>query len=531
MLDILIKNATVIDGSGAPAKEFDVGVKDGRIVLDVIGKRTKEVKDASGLVLCPGFIESHSHGDRSIGEYVPSFSKISQGVTTEITGQCGNTPFPVDPKFYNEFKSISSFASISNTIPFEKFTSFSSFLDFVNKQDLYLNQVFLIGHNTLRASVMGVENRKATPEELDLMKDRLSEAMKSGARGMSSGLIYVPGVYSDEEELVELCKIVKQYDGVYATHMRNEAEKVVEAVEESIRIAEKSGVKLVISHHKVCGKGNWGFSKNTLKLVEEANERGTSVLMDVYPYEACMTSLNICIPPWHFSDGMEELLKKLSDEKWREVIKNEMNSPENKYDNFYKNSGGFKGVFVASAPNTPDAQGMFIPDYANSIKKSDFDAYFDLLIENSGGGNGIFFAMDPLEVERIYMNKHTVVGSDGLPVSMEDKGHPRSWGTFIKTISHYALEKKLLSLEEAINKQTKKTADFWGLKDVGQIAEGLRADLLLLNLDELVDRASYEDSNLRADGLDSVYIAGELVYSQKELTGKKPGRVVKIKNI
>ena len=518
MLDLLFQNATVIDGTGGPSKHMSVGVKDGLIKLDIEEQESHKTIDCRSLVLCPGFIESHSHGDMSIGSEYAALSKISQGITTEIVGQCGDSPFPIDMRFLDELQVIMGFSPDFFSMPYLEFESFSNFLKYANRTKLRINQFYLVGHNTLRTSVMGVENRQATSRELDMMKSRLREAMEAGAAGMSSGLIYVPGIYSEVEELVELCKVIKEYGGVYATHMRNEADEVVGAVEEAITVAEQSGVPLIISHHKICGRENWGKSKETLRLVDEAKKRGVKILMDLYPYEANMTAINVCIPPWHFSNGMPALLEKLADPLWRKKIEKEMKDPNSKYDNFYRNSGGFAGVFIASAPKTPDAEGKSVAEYAKQIGKTDFDAYFDVVLKNEGSGSGIYFAMDPDEVEKIYLHESTVVGSDGLPDAIGDKGHPRAWGSFIKTLRLYVKEKQLLSLEEAIRKQTSLTADFWGLKNVGRIQEDYRADLVLLDMDKLYDNASYTSSNAKADGVHSVYIAGELVYHEKELT-------------
>lgn len=528
MLDLLLINAEVVDGSGEAAKNIQVGVKDGFILLEPQEQEAKKIIDCKGLTLCPGFVESHSHGDMSIGTHHATLSKISQGVTTEIVGQCGQSPFPVDPRFLEELQVVMAFAPDFFNMPFEQFTSFFSFFSYIQEQPLRLNQAYLVGHNTLRTSVMGVENRPATRAELELMKERLKEAMDAGAVGLSSGLIYIPGVYAMHEEIVELCKVIEPYGGVYATHMRNEADHVVEAVQEAISVAEQSGVSLVISHHKICGKSNWGLAKKTLSLVEEANAKGLRVLVDQYPYEANMTALNVCIPPWHFAEGLPKLLEKLSDPLWRKQIEEEMRSRESRYDNFYKNSGGFQGVYVVSSPAVPEAEGKSIADYAMAAGKGEFEAYFDILLANRGGGSAIYFAMDPEEVEEIYLHRSTVVGSDGLPLAMDEKGHPRAWGSFIRPLRLFVREKQLLTFEEAIRKQTSQTADFWGLRNIGRIKEGYQADLVLLDREKLFDRATYQQPNLKADGVHSVYVRGELVYHKQELTGATPGRPLSI---
>ena len=526
MLDLLIKNASVVDGTGVPARICDVGVKDGTITLNT-DCEAKEVIDASGLTLCPGFVESHSHGDMSIGTHHGTMCKVSQGVTTEVGGQCGQSSFPVDKRFLKELNGIMAFNADFANMPTEDFGDFDAYINYTKDLPLAMNMYLLVGHNTLRVSVMGVADRAPTAEEMQLMKDRLKVCMEQGAVGLSSGLIYIPGVYSTTEEVIELCKVIRPYGGVYATHMRNEARNVVESVREAIYIAEQAGVPLVVSHHKVCGRAFWGKSEQTLKLIEEAAQRGLKVMVDQYPYEANQTALNVPIPPQYFAEGLPALVEKLKDPAFREKVAAEMNDPDGGYDNFYLNSGGFSGVFIVSSPNVPEAVGMFVSEYAKTVGKPDMDAYFDLLIANEGGGNGIYFAMDPKEVEKIYCYPRTVVGSDGLCFADSESGHPRAWGTFVKPLARFCLEKHLVSFEEAVKKQTSMTADFWGLKNKGRIAEGYDADLVLLDLANLKDTATWKDSNRKADGIEKVFVSGVCVYENKDLTGQYPGSVLR----
>jgi len=526
MLDILFRGASVVDGSGESARQLDVGVINGRITLDVAGKTAKETVDATGLTLCPGFIDPHSHGDMSIGMDFGAVCKISQGVTTEIGGQCGNTPFPVDMNYWTVLCNTLNSANFKQ-LPAQQFVNFKEYAEYSNSLDLALNMFTLVGHNTLRVSAMGVDNRKPTGAELELMKERLKTAMEQGAMGLSSGLMYTPGAYSDAEELVELCKVIKPYGGIYATHMRDESQGVVESVKESIYVAETAGVPLVISHHKIGGRPNWGKSTETLRLVEEAQARGVKIMLDQYPYEASMTALNVCIPPWHFADGKPALVKKLADPQWRKKIADEMRDPASNYDNNYLNCGGFSGVFISSAPGVPEAEGMMVSEYAEKVGKDPFDAYFDLMVATNATGRGIYFCMDIKEVERIYCHPLTVVGSDGLCAKMVEKAHPRAWGTFVRPLREFVGEKKLISFEQAIRKQTSQAAEFWGLKDRGRIAEGYYADLVLLDRSKLYDRACYQESNQKADGIEAVYVLGQCVYRDKQLTGVYPGRLLR----
>ncbi len=526
MLDLLFQNVAIVDGSGTPAYVGDVGVKDGKITLRTENRAARETVNGTGLTLCPGFIDAHSHGDLSLGTEHAITCKVSQGVTTEIGGQCGYSAFPADPRFPKERREALAVFPDYLAMPHDTFTSLENFAAYASSLALPHNMATLIGHNTLRVSVMGVDDRDPDESEMALMKERLRLAMEQGAMGFSSGLIYIPGAYCKTEELVELCRVIKPYGGVYTTHMRNESRYVAESVKEAIFVAEEAGVPLVISHHKACGRDFWGKSKETLRLVEEAAARGVKILLDQYPYEANMTSLNVCIPPWHFSDGNARLMEKLAAPEWRKIIAEEMQDPDGGYDNFYRNGGGFGGVFIASAPKTPEAEGMTVAEYAAKVGKEPMDAYFDLLLANDGNGNGIYFSMDLQEVESIYLHPHTVVGSDGLCFGLKESSHPRAWGSFIRPLREFAEEKGLLTFEEAVAKQTSRPADFWGLSDRGRIAEGYVADLVLLDRKALYDRADYRHSNEKADGIEAVYVSGICIYRDKALTGAAPGKLI-----
>lgn len=531
MLDLLFKNVSVVDGTGSSTRVADVGVKEGKITFMTRGEAAEEVIDGEGLTLCPGFIDSHSHGDTSIGMDFAMLCKLSQGVTTEVGGQCGLSAFPVDMRFYNEVKGTMESTADFSKIPFEKFSGYKEYEEYAQSILLKNNMMSLVGHNTLRVSVMGVENRPATEDELELMKERLRSCMEAGALGLSSGLIYIPGVYSNTEELVELCKVIKPYGGIYATHMRNEARNVVDSVKESIYIAETAGVPLVISHHKVCGRNFWGQSEETLRLVDEANDRGVTVYMDQYPYEANMTGLKVCIPPQYFSEGIPALVEHMKDPAWREKVAAEMNDPNGGYDNFYLNSGGFTGVFISTSPKVPEAEGMTVAEYAEKVGKDPMDTYFDLLVANECVGEGIYFAMNLAEVEKIYCHPHTMVGSDGLCLNMEEKGHPRAWGTFIRPLTLFCQEKGLVTFEEAIRKQTSLTAEVWGIPNKGRIAEGYDADLVLLDRKALKETATWKDSNQKAEGIKAVYVMGKCAYRDKQMTGECAGRLLTRKRV
>lgn len=524
MLDILFRNITVTDGSGKPSYVGSVGVKDGKITF-AADENAAQIVEGEGLTLCPGFIDAHSHGDMSIGFYPATITKVCQGVTTEVAGMCGDGCFPIDKRFISE---LSVFANMTHDflqMPYETFTDMAGYAAYAATQKLALNTATLIPHNNLRLSVMGVAHRAPTREEMEQMKDRVRKCMEQGALGLSSGLVYIPGVYADVEELVELCKAMAPYGGIYATHMRDQGAGLVESVKESIYVAETAGVPLVISHFKAVGKANWGSSVEARRLINEAADRGVRILLDMYPYEAFMSALSVCIPPWHFADGMDALLERLKEPEFRKQVAAEMNDPNGGYTNGYLNAGGFDGIFITYSPNEPAAEQKTLAEYARSLGKDPMDVCFDLLIANRGVFNGVFFSMDLAEVEDIYKDPRTVVGSDGLCFDVENKGHPRTWSSFVKTLTDY-VDKGLVTFEEAVKKQTYATAQFWGLTGKGLIAEGYDADLVILDRGKLKDLATFADPNRKPAGVEGVYVAGQCVYKDQNLTGIYPGKLL-----
>lgn len=527
--DLFIKNTKIIDGSGTPAFAGGVAAKEGRLfvfppntVVDA-----ENVIDAKGRYTCPGFIDPHSHGDIPLGEEYASLSKISQGITTHQGGMCGFSMFPVNPEYLNLLQE--SLGLLSNTFPEEMstFTSCEAYLNYTDTVRRPENTQFLIGHVTLRVAVMGYADREPTKEELEQMKALLREAMEHGAAGMSSGLVYVPSAYANEDELVELCKIIAEYGGLYTTHMRNEAGDSFRSIQEAISIARKTGVRLIISHHKIQGKANWGMSKETLKMIHDAIDEGIEVSCDQYPYTASMTHLSVCTPPKYFTHGLSGMLEYLKDPVMKEKIKNEMNDPNTPYDNFYLHSGGWEGVFISCSPGYPEAEGKRVAELAKEKGQDPFETFCDIMIANNGVVTAIYFSMSEEDVFRIIQDDLVVVGTDGIIKSMDDKAHPRAFGTFPRAIKYFVKENHLMTLEAMIRKMTSLTAEKINLKTKGLVRDGYDADLVIFDYETINDTADYIHSNALADGIDYVIVAGEVVYHDKKMTGAKPGKTVR----
>lgn len=531
MLDTRIINARIIDGAGTKAYFGTVGIRDGKLVLGRPAEAEEAAQqiDAAGKTLCPGFIDSHSHSDLYIGSDPETISlcKLSQGITTQVGGQCGSSLFPAPlSKKEQMLEYLKGDVNPEQLAAIEAFQSFEGYRNYVRAQQLPGNFAFLAGHSTLRMAVLGYEDRPATKAELKEMKTYLKEAMEHGCFGLSSGLIYVPGVYAPTEELIELCRVIRPYGGIYATHMRSEADHVVDGVKEAIRIAEEAGVPLVISHHKVCGPRNWGASRETLRLVHEAIARGVSVTLDQYPYTASQTGLCQCMSPKYFTDGPKAAAALLKDPAMRAQIRKEMTEVPCSYNSSYQNAGGFDGILILSAPHTPQAVGMTVRQWAEKCGKDPFEAYFDLMEENECEGSGAFSCMQEEEAERIYLDENTVAGTDGLVHKKDGVAHPRAYGAVVRSISQFACKKHLVSLEQAIRKATGLTAERWHLAEKGKIADGYDADLVLLAEDELEDQADFLHPSRLCAGIHKVWVNGEIVLEDGRMTGRYPGKIL-----
>ncbi len=527
MLDRLFQNATLVDGTGTPAYVASIGIQNGKLVLPVApDAQAKETVDAAGLMICPGFIDAHSHGDLALGQEYIRLSKSSQGITTEICGQCGTSLVPVSGQYLDLGKEVMSVGTLYYPPELPTFTSFQPYLDYAAKVPKTTNFKQLVGHSTLRVAVMGPANRAATAQELEQMKELLKDAMEHGAAGLSTGLIYTPSCYATTDEIVELAKVIAPYGGIYASHIRNESYDSLRAVQEVLEVGRRAGVAVCISHHKILGRSNWGLQKKTLKLIEEAVKEGLSVTCDQYPYTCNMTTLGACMPPWHFDEGMAALAEKLKSPALRQKIRGEMESAETPYDNYYLNAGGWGGVLVASSPNNPSAEGKTVEQYANELGQDPFDTYFDLMVVDQNASVAVYSSMCDEDVFEIALAPNTVVGTDGLVRSMTEKGHPRAFATFPHAINYFVKEHHIMSLEEMIRRMTSMPAQRFHLPTKGVLANGMDADILVIDYDRFVDRATYTNSNALTEGLRYVIVNGEVVLKDQALTGAVPGKFI-----
>jgi N-acyl-D-amino-acid deacylase len=521
MLDLVIRGARVIDGTGNAWFRADVGIEDGKITRlgDLSAATTRESLDADDRYLTPGFIDIHTHSDFTLPRYPRAESMIAQGVTTEVTGNCGLTPYPVAPGRLDQLQRYTSF--MGSKLSWE-WRSTGDYLDFLERLPLGHNVVPQVGHGSVRIAAMGFENRQPTAEELTTMQRLVAEALEQGAWGLSSGLIYSPGTYADTAELVALCQVVRRYGGFYSTHLRNEADHLVPAVDEALTIGHEAGVPVQLSHHKVMGERNWGTIETTLGMVDAARAKGADILMDQYPYTGSSTTFTAFLPTWSLGGGVVALLNRLVDPAERKRIRTETeaNKPM-----------GWDKVLVAGARKEENRvyEGMTLVEVGAQRNQEPIDAGLDLLLSEGGPFPIVRFGMSEADVSRVMRHPHVMVASDGYAFSPAEGGkpHPRSYGTFARVLGRYVREEGNLGLEEAIRKMTSLPAGRLGLWDRGLIRPGCTADLVLFRAESVREEATFQDPHRYASGIDRVWVNGAVVWADGRDTGAVAGRVLR----
>lgn len=522
-MDIVIRNATVYDGSGASAYVADVAVKDGKIAaIGEVKERGGEEIDGTGLALAPGFIDAHSHAESQVFAAPQRICKLRQGITAEVAGQCGWSRGPADPGMTEEFRNY--MAASEWGMPERVYGSFRELMDAVAEVRPGAHQISFVGHNILRGSVMGTDDRSPTAEELERMKALLESAMQQGALGMSSGLVYAPGIYSDTEELIELAKVVAKYGGIYTTHVRNEADRLIPAVEEAIRIAKEAQVRMNISHVKVMYDKNRPLLREALRLIEAANAEGCDITFDVYPYAACSAPILSTLPPSYLTHGMDWLAEELGTPEGVARLEKAIMEPTEVWENPLLNAG-FDRDMIATAPATPDAAGKLIHDYAAEKGMSDVEAYAYIIAKNRGDVQDIRFLMNEEDLAMLYRHPLCMPGTDGLYIDDGELSHPRGLATFPRFLGRFIREQKILPREEGIRKITGLPADRYGLKTKGYIREGYDADLVLFDFEKIIDRATYADPFLPNEGIEMVFVGGEAAVVRDVCTGVRNGKV------
>ncbi len=521
--DLIIKNGTVIDGTGIPRQNLDIAIKDDKIAF--IDRHIPENKsytiDATGRIVAPGFIDIHSHSDFLWLIRPESDSKILDGVTTEICGNCGLSAFPLRGKILERrTQGLSKYGIVPT------WQSASEFYNTAERAKTSVNRAFLVGHGNIRACTMEYENREPDPYEFNQMRKDLEEAMEAGTFGMSSGLIYPPGCYALMDEIVEMCKVVASYGGLYATHIRNEGDTLENALSEAIEIAKRSGTKLQVSHLKTSGGKNWHKVKNIKEIIECARDEGVDVTGDRYPYIAAATDLDVILPHWVYEGGVEKQIQRLRDTNTRRRIAKEVSQG---YDD-----AAWDGIMISSVHSGRNKwmEGKTISEIAVHIDKSPVETVFDLLIDEDTRVDIFLFSMCEENLEKILGWDFVFVGSDSsLRVNQgilaEGKPHPRSYGTFSRVLGRFCREKKLIPEEKAIRKMTGLPAQKVGLDRRGLIKERYFADITIFNPGKITDKSTFTEPHQYSEGVEYVIVNGKVTVQNGKHSGTTNGRILR----
>ncbi|MBI5695461.1 MAG: D-aminoacylase [Nitrospirae bacterium] len=521
---ILITNTTVYDGTGSDGYIADILI-DGDRIADIrpgIAAPGARVIDGTGLAAAPGFIDIHAHSEFSMLAEPSAPSKVMQGVTTEVSGNCGLSAAPlIGPAAVAREKDLAEYGIR------ERWSTFDEFFALLEEARPALNFATLCGHGNIRASVMGYEDRRTTEDEFFRMETLLDAAMQAGAFGMSTGLIYPPGVYSDTDELVRLAKVVARHNGIYASHMRSEGANVIESIGEAIRIGREAGLGVQISHLKTAGPPNWDKLASIMQTIEQARYEGVDVTADRYPYTASSTDLDAILPAWSYVGGAAEELKRLKDPEIRARLRAEVleNHPDPEY---------WGRVMIASVVTDKNRhlEGRRLDWAAESRGQEPVDALFDILIEEEVRPQAIYFTMNEGNLREFYRRDWMMVGSDSTARAMsgptrQGKPHPRGFGSFPLVLGKFVREEAVLTLPQAVRKLSSMAADRLGLAGRGYIKVGYYADIILFNPDYVCDKATYEEPYCFPVGIEHVLVNGELAVEHGVQTDARAGRVLR----
>lgn len=528
-VDLLIRGGLVFDGTGAPPVQADVAIRENHVVGvgHFYGIDAASVLDATGCWVCPGFIDVHTHSDMFLLVEPSAQSKIYQGVTTEIIGQCGASTHPLTgsyrlPSDWRD-KGVSSDPSSPGCAETGWKTT-AEYLQRLENARPAVNVVAMVGFNALRASVMGYAQRPADRKEIEAMKNLLTTCIEEGARGLSTGLVYPPGKYATTEEIAGLASVVAEHNGMYMSHMRSESSCLIEALDETIEIGRRSGVRIQVSHLKASGRKNWHLLDRAIQRIEEARKDGIAVAVDRYPYTASSTDLDIVLPDWLPGETNEVTLKRLQDLSLYSRAEHELNQSRDAED--------WSRIMVGSVANgqLKKFRGMTILEIASVCNKTPAKTLLDLLVDDNLKTIGVFHGMSEENLLKIYRLPYCMVGSDASLRAVDgplarDYPHPRAYGTFPRFI-RMVLDQSLMPPEEMIRRMTSLPADHFRLQGRGRIQPGACADITVFCPETIKDRATYENPHQYADGITAVVVNGKVTFKQGHLTGERAGEIL-----
>jgi N-acyl-D-amino-acid deacylase len=528
--DLIIRNGNIYDGSGAKSYKADLAISGDTIAaIGDLSKFTGKTEvDANGLAVSPGFINMLSWANESLIEDGRSLSDLMQGVTTEIMGE-GWSMGPLNDKMKKE--QVEEQGDIKYKI---NWTSLKEYLDFMEKKGISCNVASFVGSGTVRIYVLGYEDRAPNKEELEQMKDLVKQAMEEGALGVGSSLIYAPLFYAKTDELIELCKVVSQYGGMYISHIRSEGDDIYNALNELIRISKEAKLPAEIYHIKAAGKSNWNKLDSVFAIIENAQKEGLKISADMYTYNASATGLDASMPPWVQEGGLKEWKKRLQDPKIRKRVIEEMKTPTTKWENSYLGAGSPDRILLVSFRNDSlkYLTGKTLSEVAKLRGKAPEETAMDLVIDDESRVGCIYFSMNEENIRKKIAKPWISFGSDEGSLAPEgvflkSNPHPRAYGNIPRLLGKYVREEKIISLEEAIRRLTSFPAENLKLKKRGKLRPGYFADVVVFDPNKIIDKATFDKPHQLAVGILSVFVNGVQVIKNGEHTNKSPGKALK----
>lgn len=524
---MLIAGGTVLDGSGGQPFRADIAIRDGKIadVGDLAGFSASTFIDASDLAVAPGFIDSHCHSELSLISDPSAESKLRQGVTTEILGNCGWSAFPIVEPTSDTIKELSSPIFGHPDVDWD-WVDLRGYFDRLERQGTTVNVATLVGHGNVRTAVLGLEDRPPSPRETEAMKALVQVAMDQGALGLSSGLAYPPGVYATASELTAVAAVSARAGGLYATHMRDQVDGLIESVRESLEVGRRAKVHVVLSHHKSVGRRNFGKVQESLALVDQAAAEGIRVSSDIYPYLAGSSSMLMLLPPWVWADNLEAVLARLRDPASRAQIAVDMESGLPGWENRVA-AVGWDNIVVAHVGSLENRhfEELTVPQAAEKSGQPVLEFVLDLLLQERCDVGDLTINSCEADLRAVLTHPLTVIGSDGLDVG--ERPHPRQYGTFPRVLGKYVREEGVLSLPTAVRKMTGQTADIFGLDGIGYLRPGHRADVIVFDPATVMDVATFQAPRQFPDGIHQVLVGGVLSLTHGRLTGDRGGKIIR----